>query len=212
MLYARIDDRCKHLPEYDGHAVHALVQPDGTPVIAVAVHRDGAGILSPKGTLVRSLGGTRAMQYSSDDEALRDALRLSSAMTKKAAGFELAIAGGKTVVFAHRIPHFLTSWDARVPIWEAYGKTLLSQIGTYLTAEDMNTGPRDMEYIQRFAPGFVAGCSQSADPSPKTALGVLIGIRAALRHHYGDDSISSRSFAVQGVGSVGAGVVLKINK
>lgn len=148
-----------------------------------------------------ALGGLRAADYGDDGEALRDALRLSKGMTMKAAAAGLDLGGGKAVVFTDS-GHPLS--EARL---EAFGRVVQSLNGRYITAEDMGTSVEDMDVIAR-ATRWVAGTSPgkggSGDPSAATARGVMQGIRAALVETYGDDELSGRSIAIQGVGKVGA--------
>src|SRR3546814_11134437 len=52
---------------------------------------------------------------------------------------------------------------------------------------------------------LIAGIPErgAGDPSPATAYGVYMGIRAAARHRLGVDSLKGLRVAVQGVGHVG---------
>ncbi|MDH5396961.1 MAG: leucine dehydrogenase [Cyclobacteriaceae bacterium] len=146
------------------------------------------------------LGGTRMWQYASDKEALTDALRLSRGMTYKAAVTGLNIGGGKAVIMG----------DARKDKTEAFlrrfGKFIESLNGKYVTAEDVNMTTRDMEYIA-METNHVTGLSKSlggsGDPSPVTAYGTYVGIKAMCKKVYGSEDLSNRKVAVQGVGQVG---------
>ena len=44
---------------------------------------------------------------------------------------------------------------------------------------------------------------KSGDPSPVTAYGVYMGMKAAANFHFGNDSLSGKKIVVQGVGHVG---------
>ncbi len=67
-----------------------------------------------------------------------------------------------------------------------------------------------MKYMAQFTP-HVAGIvdkpsdegTRSGDPSPATAYGTFIGIRAAVKDRLGRDSLEGLRVAVQGVGNVG---------
>ena len=50
----------------------------------------------------------------------------------------------------------------------------------------------------------------SGDPSPHTISGVLIGIKAAVKHKYQAESLEGITIAIQGVGHVGAGLALQL--
>ncbi len=144
-----------------------------------------------------ALGGIRFWRYARDDEALADVLRLSQAMTMKAAVARLAQGGGKTVVL----------WDdprsARSDTFLAsLGRWIDALGGRYLAAEDVGATQRDMDGIARETPwvtGVAPARGGSGDPSPVTAFGVLAGMRAA----YGADLRGAR-VVVQGAGHVGA--------
>ncbi|MDE0471577.1 MAG: leucine dehydrogenase [Ekhidna sp.] len=147
-----------------------------------------------------SMGGTRMWNYNSDEEALEDALRLSRGMTFKSALAGLNIGGGKAVIIG----------DARSQkneyLMRRFGKFINSLNGKYYTAEDMNITMRDIEYMSMETP-FVVGKPQymggSGDPSPMTAYGVYVGMKAGAKKAYGSDCLEGKNILVQGVGQVG---------
>lgn len=149
-----------------------------------------------------SLGGVRFWHYDDDEAALRDALRLSEAMTLKAAMAGLHQGGGKAVV----------SWDdpdrARPKeLLHALGRAIDGLGGRYLAAEDVGATTADMDAIAEVTP-WVTGVSESlggsGDPSPVTAFGVLCSMRAALHAHVGRSTLRGKRVMVQGAGHVGA--------
>lgn len=150
-------------------------------------------------TLGPALGGTRLWNYNSEREAIVDVLRLSRGMTYKAAISDLNLGGGKAVIIAD--PAQKTE-----ALWRRYGKFVNSLNGKYYTAEDVNTSARDMEYIA-LETDFVTGVPEymggSGDPSPYTAYGVYIGMKASAKRVWGEDSLAGRRVLVQGVGHVG---------
>lgn len=155
-------------------------------------------------TLGPALGGTRMWAYKSEAEALRDVLRLSKGMTYKAAITGLNLGGGKAVIIG----------DGRVDKSEAlmrrYGKFIQNLNGSFITAEDVGTTPRDMEYIRmetKYVTGVPESLGGSGDPSPITAKGVYMGIKACVKELYGNDSLAGKSVAVQGIGNVGESLV-----
>ncbi|KAA9331286.1 Glu/Leu/Phe/Val dehydrogenase [Hymenobacter busanensis] len=147
-----------------------------------------------------ALGGTRMWHYASDAEALNDVLRLSRGMTYKAAISGLNLGGGKAVIIG----------DAKTQKNEAllrkFGRFVQNLNGKYITAEDVNMTTKDMEYI-RMETKHVAGLPEtmggSGDPSPVTAFGTYMGMKAAAKKAFGSDSLSGKRVAVQGVGHVG---------
>ena len=179
-----------------GHEQVVLVADDRTGLRAIiAIHSTALG---------PALGGVRFWQYASESEAVRDALRLSEAMTLKAAAAGLDQGGGKVVVMV----------DPARPRGEAtlraLGRAIHELGGRYIAAEDVGASEQDMNWIALETP-WVTGVSVrdggSGDPSPTTAIGVEAGIRAVLAELTGDPSPAGRRIAVQGTGHVGANVV-----
>ncbi len=148
-------------------------------------------------TLGPALGGTRLWDYTDEDEATKDVLRLARGMTYKNAAAGLNLGGGKTVLIG----------DATKVKSEAYfralGRYVQSLNGRYITAEDVNTSTTDMEYVKMETDYVVGLKGRSGNPSPFTALGAFHGIRASLKYRFGDDDISKYTFAVQGCGQTG---------
>lgn len=147
-----------------------------------------------------ALGGTRMWKYANEKDALTDVLRLSRGMTFKAAISGLNLGGGKAVIIG----------DPKVLKTEAFmrrfGKFVNSLHGKYITAEDVNMKTADMEYIHMETP-HVTGLPESmgggGDPSPVTAYGVYMGMKAAVKKVFGNDSLEGKRITVQGVGQVG---------
>lgn len=147
-----------------------------------------------------AMGGTRLWNYQSEEAALKDALRLSRGMTLKNAIAGLNIGGGKAVIIGD------VKKIKNEALMRRFGKFVNSLNGKYWTAEDVNMGTRDMEYIRMETP-FVTGISESmggsGDPSPVTAYGVYIGMKATAKKAYGSDSLAGKKVLVQGAGHVG---------
>ena len=150
-------------------------------------------------TLGPALGGTRMWNYNSDDDAVVDALRLSRGMTYKAAISGLNLGGGKAVIIGD--PSLKSE-----ALWRRYGKFVNSLNGKYITAEDVNTSASDMEFIHqetKHVTGIPEYMGGSGDPSPFTAYGVFVGMKACAHKRWGNDSLSGKKVLVQGVGHVG---------
>jgi len=169
-------------------------EPTGLKAI-IAVHNT---VLGP------ALGGTRMWHYSSEQEALTDVLRLSRGMTFKASISGINLGGGKAVIIG----------DAKSMKNEAFlrrfGKFVNSLNGKYITAEDVNMNTRDMEYISmetRHVTGLPESMGGGGDPSPVTAYGVYMGMKAASKKVFGNDSLHGKRIAVQGTGQVGMHLV-----
>lgn len=179
-----------------GHeqVVHFYDKSTGLRAI-VAIHNTWLG---------PALGGTRMWAYENEGEALTDVLRLSRGMTYKAAITGLNLGGGKAVIIG----------DARTQKSEAlmrrFGKFVNGLGGRYITAEDVNISTRDIEYIA-METDYVTGLPESlgggGDPSPVTAYGVFLGMKASAKQVYGGDTLGGRKVLVQGVGKVGQSLV-----
>jgi leucine dehydrogenase len=175
-----------------GHEQVVFCNDEATGLRAIiAIHNT---VLGP------ALGGTRMWKYNSDAEALQDVLRLSKGMTYKAAVTGLNLGGGKAVIIG----------DARKDKSEAlmrrFGKFVNSLSGKYITAEDVGIGTPDMEFVNmetKYVSGIPESYGGSGDPSPVTAYGVYLGIKASAKEVYGSDSLAGKKVAVQGIGHVG---------
>ena len=151
-------------------------------------------------TLGPALGGMRMLPYASEDEALFDVLRLAKGMTYKSAVAETGVGGGKSVIIGD--PETLKSER----LFRSMGKFVDSLGGLYITAEDMNIGIPDLEIVRketRWVTGLSRESGSSGNPSPYTALGCLMGMKAVLREVFGTSEFAGRHFLIQGVGAVG---------
>lgn len=148
-------------------------------------------------TLGPALGGTRMWNYSSEEEALQDVLRLAKGMTYKNAAAGLNLGGGKSVIIGD------PKKDKSEALFRTFGRYVESLNGRYITAEDVGTFEEDMDFIQ-METNYVTGTSNSivGDPSPITALGIYYGIKASAKEVFGDDSLDNKTIAIQGVGQV----------
>ena len=149
-------------------------------------------------TLGPAVGGCRMWPYAREDDALVDVLRLSRGMTYKAAMAGLPYGGGKAVVIGD------PRTDKSEALFRALGRAINGLAGRYHTAEDVGTTPRDMDWVALETP-FVFGTTGAGggDPSPATARGVWLGLRAAVRHRLKRDDLAGVRVAVQGLGHVG---------
>jgi leucine dehydrogenase len=154
-----------------------------------------------------ALGGCRVWSYDDARAAMRDALRLSRAMTFKSSVAGLPLGGGKGVVM---LPAEGTVTPARRrAALQDFGDTVEALGGRYVTAEDVGTSARDMTVIAGVT-AHVTGLSRrrggSGDPSPWTALGVEAAIGVSVEAAFGSASLKGRSVAVIGLGHVGSRV------
>jgi leucine dehydrogenase len=185
-------------PDFDAHEELHFVSNEKCGLKAIiAVHSTHLG---------PAAGGARFWHYAKDDEALTDALRLSRGMSYKNAMAGLALGGGKTVILAD------SEGTKTLDLLHAFGRAVDHLGGRYVTAEDVGMSVADMVEVARNT-RFVAGLPNSesdvgGDPGPHTALGVFLGIKAAVKHALGKDRLDGLHIAIQGAGSVATGVAL----
>ncbi|HSD24695.1 MAG TPA: Glu/Leu/Phe/Val dehydrogenase dimerization domain-containing protein [Solirubrobacterales bacterium] len=152
-----------------------------------------------------ALGGLRMWRYGALGDAIADGLRLSEAMTYKAAAAGLDLGGGKAVICVP--PDRDLSAGERRELMLDVGDLVDSVEGRYVTAEDVGTGTEDMALIRErteHVVGLPIHSGGSGDPSPITARGVESAIRASCEHRYGSGDLAGRRVSVVGLGHVGA--------
>lgn len=166
----------------------------------IAVHNT---VLGP------ALGGTRMWNYKSEEEALNDVLRLSRGMTFKASISGLNLGGGKAVIIG----------DAKTQKNEAlmrrFGKFVNTLGGKYITAEDVGMETEDMVHIKKetnYVTGLPEEMGGNGNPSPVTAYGVYMGMKASAKFVWGQDSLEGKKVLVQGAGHVGETLIDYITK
>lgn len=157
-----------------------------------------------------ALGGCRMWPYQREADALADALRLSRSMSFKSACANLKLGGGKSVIIGDPARH------KNEDLLLAMGRFVDQLKGRYIVAEDAGINVQDVGIMARetsHAAGFesdVGPQSIGGDPSPYTAMGVMLGIREAVCHRLGGPgknhiatSLGGLKVALQGLGNVG---------
>lgn len=175
--------------EFDGHEEVVFCHDKETGLKAIIAVHDT--------TMGPSLGGTRMWNYANSDEALTDVLRLSRGMTYKSALAGLPLGGGKAVIIAD------AKKDKSEALFQAYGRFVDSLGGKYITAEDVNIRTADIDIVATQTAHVAGTGSKAGDPSPHTARGSYLGVKAAAKHAFGNDSLKGLRISVQGLGSVG---------
>jgi leucine dehydrogenase len=181
------------IASWNGFGVVARAEPDFGAWLFIALH---------DATLGPCTGGTRIRVYPDPEAGLEDAQRLGEGMTYKWAAIDFPAGGGKGVI-ALSAP---VDGEARRELVGRYGALVAGLGGTYRTGRDLGAGDEDIRRIWEVAGALVHGVREDGslvDPGPFTALGVLHGMRAAVRHRLSSD-LSGRTVLVQGVGDVGA--------
>lgn len=180
--------------EWDGETVITHYDRPADAWIFIAIHSTRLG---------PAMGGTRMTQYPDPEAALRDALKLSAAMTYKYAVPGIPRGGGKTVI---SVPGLLDP-KSRTGLLRQYGRLLHQLGGLFSTGPDIGTTSDDMDIIAATGSPYVfcrtPAAGGAGSSGPITALGVFTGIQVAGEHCFGETSLKGRRVLVQGVGSVG---------
>jgi len=181
---------------FDDHEKVIFLSDKDTGLKAIiAIHNT---VLGP------ALGGVRMWDYANENEALKDALRLSKGMTYKAAITGLNLGGGKAVILGNsntqKSPELITK----------FAESVHSFAGTYITTEDVGTDPFDMDLIRQTTP-YVTGISEESggagNPASISAFGVFMGMKAAAQLKYGSEVLEDKLIYVQGAGKVGEALI-----
>lgn len=188
-------------PAFMGHEQVVFCHDEETGLKAIiGVH---STVLGP------ALGGTRMWNYANDAEALRDVLRLSRGMTYKASISGLNLGGGKAVIIGD------SRKDKSDELMKKFGEYVDSLSGRYITAEDVGINTHDMEMVKSktdHVTGIPESMGGSGDPSPVTAYGVFMGMKAAAKYRWGTDNLEGKKVFVQGVGHVGETLVKHLSE
>lgn len=179
-------------PAFAGHESvhHVFDQKTGLRAI-IAIHSTARG---------PAAGGCRMWNYATSDDAFTDVLRLSEGMSYKNAMADLPLGGGKAVIWGN------AKTDKTPDLFRALGRAIEALNGKYWSAEDVGVSVHDMAYAAeetRYVSGLSTGKAASGDPSPVTAKGVFLGLKATALRAFGTDDLNGRTIAVQGVGHVG---------
>ncbi|MBE8722580.1 Leu/Phe/Val dehydrogenase [Sphingobacterium pedocola] len=155
-------------------------------------------------TLGPAIGGVRMLPYTSEAEAIEDALRLSQAITYKASLAGLNLGGGCAIIIGNN------RTDKTELLMRRFGRFIEGLNGNFIASIDVGTSQKDLEYIHaetNYVAGLPTALNGGGDTTIFAAKGVFYGIKAAIKELYGDDSLAGRKVAVQGVGSVGEQLV-----
>lgn len=188
------------LQSYEHEQIVVCSEPSVGLKAIIAIHNT---------TLGPSLGGTRMWDYNNEQEAIRDVLRLSRGMTYKAAISGLNLGGGKAVIIGD------PRTDKTEEMFRAFGRFVDSLGGRYITAEDVGIEVQDMEWVHsetKYVTGIPKSLGGSGDPSPVTAYGTYMGIKACCKKAYGNESLEGKKIAVQGAGHVSSHLVKYLAK
>ena len=186
--------------DFDHHEEVAYFDDAKTGLKAIiAVHSTALG---------PACGGTRMYPYATTDDALTDVLRLSRGMSYKNAIADLPLGGGKAVIIGD------PNKDKSEALFLAYAEAINKMCGTYVTAMDVGVLPPDMPIIARgtkYIAGYDIPGKTGGNSGPLTALGVFVGLKAAVKHRLGADSTKGLTVAIQGLGKVGMALAQRLH-
>ena len=193
-------DYFKFFEKYGHEQVIFNIDPETGLKAIIAIHNT---VLGP------ALGGCRMRKYSSEADAVIDALKLSRGMTYKNAAVDLPYGGGKSVIIGDPMV------DKNPKLMESFGRFVQTLRGRFITGPDMGTNLDDFGYAKKYTPHVITWEEKmvsSDDISLNTAYGVYIGTKSCLKQIYGDDSLDRRIIAVQGLGKVGYNLCKLLHK
>lgn len=180
------------LAEFDGHPFVARITDTATGLRGfISIHDT---------TLGPAVGGTRYWPYKNDEEALRDALRLSKAMTYKCAAAGVPYGGGKAVLIA---PKGTVGTEKSEAYLAAYARRLKFLAGTFFTGEDVGMTERDIEVLASHSNSIVGRPAVGGLPAQFAALSVLRAMEVAVHEKLGSPSLLRKKVAIKGLGNVG---------
>ncbi len=188
------------LQSYEHEQIIVCSEPNAGLKAIIAIHNT---------TLGPALGGIRMWPYQSEQEAMRDVLRLSRGMTYKAAIAGLNLGGGKAVIIGD------PRKDKNEQLFRTFGRYVDGLGGRYITAEDVGIDLQDMEWVNmetKYVTGIPKTIGGSGDPSPVTAYGVYMGIKACAQKAYGSDTLNGKKIAIQGAGHVSSNLAKLLTK
>ncbi len=147
-----------------------------------------------------ALGGTRMYPYESVEAALDDVLRLSEGMTYKCAAADLDFGGGKAVIIGD------PQTDKSPALFRSFGQYVESLNGRFYTGTDMGTTMDD--FVQALKEtNFISGIPEAygggGDTSIPTAIGVIHALKATNKYLFDDETLTGKTYAIQGLGKVG---------
>jgi leucine dehydrogenase len=187
-------------PDFDNHEEVAFFDDKKSGLRAIiAIHSTALG---------PACGGTRMYAYPDTDAALTDVLRLSRGMSYKNAIADLPLGGGKAVIVGD------PATDKSEARFLAYAGAVNAMGGRYVTAMDVGVVPADMPVIARgtkYIAGYDIPGKTGGDSGPLTALGVFVGLKAAVKHRLGADTTKGLIVAIQGLGKVGMGLAQRLH-
>ncbi|HUL37644.1 MAG TPA: amino acid dehydrogenase [Thermodesulfobacteriota bacterium] len=151
-------------------------------------------------TLGQTFGGVRMVNYNSMEDALKDAMKLSKAMTYKCAAADEDNGGGKAVIWGD------PEKDKNEALLRVFGRFVEMLRGRFATGVDLNLNMTDgsvMGKESQYILGRPKEEGSSGSTGITTAYGVYMGLKACAKFLWGDENLWGKRIAVQGLGAVG---------
>ena len=186
----------ERLIEFDNHRQIIYLHDEKVRLRGfIAIHR--GGVKSP------AFGATRLWKYPTQTEALKDALKLSRIMTYKSAMAGLKYGGAKAVLIDPQDP------QKRFVLLRTYTNYVNCFAGSFITGADVGISRKDLK-VMNLNCKYIVG--YRSDPVKFTALGLFYGIQVCLQEVFGTEELNNRTFAIQGLGKTGLGLLKLIYK
>ncbi len=182
-------------PEFDNHSKLIAIKNKRNAIIGyIAIHRGTKHL--------PAFGATRYAYYSDHEHAIRDALKLSRLMSYKSAAAHLPYGGAKGVLIAKE-----NTLKASNQLLKEYAAAVNALEGAFITGADLGISAAQVLYMSQFSPYFAG---TRVNPVYFTVSGIILGLKAALAECFDSGAFHKRSFAIQGVGKIGAGVLQEL--
>lgn len=182
--------------EFDNHEIIKYFNDSSSGLKGfIAIHR--------KNSSFPSFGATRFWHYSSEADALRDALRLSKMMSYKSALAGLRYGGAKGVIMAPP-----NNFDKN-KILSAYTDVVNELKGQFITGTDVGLMLSDIQLMKNKCPYLVGF---KGDPTEFTAFGLYHSIQISVEKVFKQKSLKGMSFAIQGMGKIGSELLRLVYK
>lgn len=179
-------------PEFDSHKKVFRIEDVSNGLLAfISIHNTNRG---------PAIGGTRYLHYENEDMCLKDALRLSRAMTYKCAIADVPFGGGKGVIFAPSVSLDTSQKDA---ILKSYAEALTQLGEPFYTGEDVGINGHDVGVLEQYSNTIVGRPDVGGLPARWAALSVFHSMEGALKAESGSVSFSGKTVAIKGLGGVG---------
>jgi len=186
-------------PEFDNHKKVLRIEDTASGLLAfISIHNTNRG---------PAIGGTRYWHYEKEEDALKDSLRLSRAMTYKCSIAEVPFGGAKGVILASK-----ENVGNKDVILIAYAKALAELGEPFYTGEDVGLNEHDVQVLEKNSNTIVGRPEIGGLPARWAALSVFYAMEGALAMKTGSSSFRGKKIAIKGLGGVGIDLCALLEK